>query len=64
MIKSADDKDKQFQICWSLMNLRPLEKSANRNRPKDGRDISEDLKQQILGQNIISGIMGIENKED
>lgn len=40
-----------FQICWSLMNLRPLEKSANRSRPKDGSDVSEELKQQILGQN-------------
>lgn len=40
--------DKEFQICWSLKNLRPLEKIANRNRPKDGRDIPEELKQQIL----------------
>ena len=40
--------DKEFQICWSLKNLRPLEKIANRSRPKDGRDISEELKQQIL----------------
>lgn len=43
-------EDRQFQICWSLMNLRPLEKSANRSRPKDGSDISESLKQKILGQ--------------
>lgn len=41
-------EDKEFQICWSLKNLRPLEKIANRSRPKDGRDIPEELKQQIL----------------
>lgn len=45
-------QDKDFQICWSLMNLRPLEKSANRSRPKDGSDISEELRQQILNQNF------------
>ena len=44
--------DKQFKICWSLINLRPLEKTANRRRPKDGSDISEELKQQILNQVI------------
>lgn len=44
-----------FQICWSLMNLRPLEKSANRKRPKDGSDVLEKLKQQILGQSIDYG---------
>ena len=45
-----DYKSKNFQICWSLMNLRPLEKSLNRQRPKDGRDIPEEIKQKILGQ--------------
>ena len=45
---SADDKD--FKICWSLANLRPLEKIANRSRPKDGSDVSEELKQKILSQ--------------
>lgn len=45
---TTDSRD--FQICWSLMNLRPLEKIANRKRPKDGSDISEELKQQILNQ--------------
>lgn len=49
-IISADSKD--FQICWSLMNLRPLEKSLNRSRPKDGSDISEKLRQAILNQVI------------
>ena len=49
-IATAEDAD--FKICWSLMNLRPLEKSANRKRPKDGSDVSEEVKQQILGQNI------------
>lgn len=47
-ITSSDDLD--FQICWSLLNLRPLEKLLNRQRPKDGSDISEELKQQILNQ--------------
>lgn len=42
---SPDDKD--FQICWSLANLRPLEKSLNRQRPKDGSDIPEILKVKI-----------------
>lgn len=42
--------DKDFQICWSLMNLRPLEKSLNRSRPKDGSDIPEELKYKILHQ--------------
>lgn len=44
---------KSFQICWSLANLRPLEKSLNRQRPKDGSDISEELKNKILNQNIL-----------
>lgn len=55
--------NREFQICWSLMNLRPLEKSANRSRPKDGRDISEELRQQVLGQDIQDVIMDIENRE-
>lgn len=46
------EKDKDFQICWSLINLRPLERIENRQRPKDGSDISEEVKQSILGQNI------------
>lgn len=45
-------EDKDFQICWSLANLRPLTIKENRSRPKDGSDISEELKQQILGQII------------
>lgn len=45
-------EDKEFQVCWSLLNLRPLEKSLNRQRPRDGSDISESVKQKILGQNI------------
>lgn len=49
-IQSADDK--QFKLCWSLMNLRPLEKSMNRQRPRDGSDIPEELKQNILGQDF------------
>lgn len=42
--------DKDFQICWSLANLRPLYWLANRQRPKDGSDISEEVKQKILNQ--------------
>lgn len=45
-ITSPEDKD--FQVCWSLANLRPLERSLNRQRPKDGSDISEELKYKIL----------------
>ena len=43
-------EDKEFKICWSLINLRPLEKIANRSRPKDGSDISEELKNKILNE--------------
>lgn len=52
LFKFETEKDREFQICWSLANLRPLEKIANRCRPKDGRDISEDLKQKILNQKL------------
>lgn len=45
-------KDKDFQICWSLMNLRPLNWLENRQRPKNGSDISEELKQKILNQKL------------
>nr|CAI9751344.1 endonuclease VII [uncultured phage]CAI9752228.1 endonuclease VII [uncultured phage] len=58
----AESRD--FQICWSLLNLRPLEKSANRSRPKDGRDIPQEVKDKILGQNLDYGIMSVENKEE
>lgn len=61
-IVTAEDRD--FRICWSLMNLRPLEKSLNRCRPKDGSDISEDLKNKILGQNIQGVTMDAENKRE
>lgn len=44
--------DRNFQICWSLMNLRPLYWIDNRKRPKDGSDISEELKNKILNQSI------------
>lgn len=45
---SYDDID--FKICWSLINLRPILKSDNRSRPKDGSDIPEELKYKILHQ--------------
>lgn len=37
-----------YQICWSLSNLRPLEVSNNRSRPRDGSDISENVKKSII----------------
>lgn len=40
-----------FQICWSLMNLRPLTVSENRSRPKDGSDVPEEQRNRILSQN-------------
>lgn len=56
--------DEQFKICWSLANLRPLEKSLNRRRPKDGRDISKEQAISILGQKFYYDIMNVENKEE
>ena len=44
--------DHDFQICWSLANLRPLTVKENRSRPKDGRDISDDLRYKILNQKL------------
>lgn len=61
-ITSVDCID--FKICWSLANLRPLEKIANRSRPKDGRDISQDNRDKILGQKFMYGTMVTENKEE
>lgn len=42
--------DKNFKICWSLANLRPLWYTDNLSRPKDGSDISEEKKLKILNQ--------------
>lgn len=47
----SDIHSKDFQICWSLMNLRPLTIKENRSRPKDGSDISEEVRNKILNQN-------------
>lgn len=47
---TAEDHD--FKICWSLMNLRPLYWQDNVNRPRKGQDVPEELKQQILSQNL------------
>lgn len=47
---TANDKD--FKICWSLMNLRPLSNYDNIHRPRKGQDIPEELKQQILNQKV------------
>lgn len=46
----SSHEDQQFKICWSLMNLRPLEKATNRQRPKDGSDIPCSIIQTILNQ--------------
>ena len=43
-------QDKQYKICWSLLNLRPMLISSNRHRPEDGSDIPEELKYKILHQ--------------
>lgn len=56
------EQDKQFQICWSLANLRPLEKIANKSRPKDGSDISKEQAINILGLDLYYDMMGVENK--
>lgn len=47
---NVDDRD--FKICWSLMNLRPVLCSDNKSRPKDGSDISDDVKNLILNQKL------------
>lgn len=47
------ENDIDFKICWSLMNLRPLEKAENRRRPKDGSDISQETKDSIISQIVI-----------
>lgn len=41
-------KDRDYIICWSLNNLRPILCNDNKSRPKDGSDVSEELKQQII----------------
>lgn len=43
-------EDKDFKICWSLMNLRPLYWKENVSRPRKGQDVPEELKQRILNQ--------------
>lgn len=45
-------KDKDFKLCWSLENLRPLERNKNKLRKQDGSDISEELKIKILNQTL------------
>lgn len=44
-------ESKEFKICWSLLNLRPLESYKNRRRLRDScLDIPENIKQKILNQ--------------
>lgn len=47
-LKYNSPEDKNFKICWSLANLRPLTVVENRQRPKDGRDIPENIIQNIM----------------
>lgn len=42
--------DKQYKICWSLLNLRPSLVEENRSRPEDGSDIPEETQYRILHQ--------------
>lgn len=46
----SSPEDSDFKICWSLANLRPLEKHENQSRPKNGRDISIDIITKIRGE--------------
>ena len=46
----TDENCLDFKICWSLINLRPLSVTENRQRPKDGSDISNDIKCRIMHQ--------------
>lgn len=48
LFKFESYTDREFQICWSLNNLRPLEKYLNRQRPKDGSDVSDDIRNRIM----------------
>lgn len=52
LFKFEKPEDKQFQICWSLLNLRPLIVSENRSRPKDGSDIDINLYNKIMNQQL------------
>lgn len=47
-LKYNSPEDKNFKIYWSLANLRPLTVAENRQRPKDGKDISEDIIQNTM----------------
>lgn len=57
LFKYETEHDEQFKICWSLANLRPLEKIANKSRPKNGRDISKEQAISILGHDLYYDIM-------
>lgn len=41
--------DDEYKVCWSLNNIRPLGCLENKLRPKDGSDISKEIKNKILG---------------
>lgn len=57
------EQNKQFKICWSLKNLRPLEKIKNKSRPKYGQDVSKEQAIDILGHELYCVLMGVENDE-
>lgn len=46
--KFNNSEDKEFQICWSLANLRPLSISENRSRPKNGSDLTKEQINNII----------------
>lgn len=48
----TSEQDHDFKICWSLLNLRPLEVSLNRKRPRDGSDISKEIWDIIMNQEV------------
>lgn len=60
LFQFTTENDIQFKICWSLANLRPLEKIANKNRPKDGSDVPREQALSILGQELYYSIMDVE----
>lgn len=60
--KYSSTDDKEFKICWSLINLRPLEKSLNRQRPKDGSDILKEQAIDILGLDLYKDVINKHRK--
>lgn len=51
-LKYSSTEEDNFIIAWGLANLRPLWSSENKSRPKNGSDISEEMKQRIVRINL------------